>query len=194
MSLQAWQRSPTKKALDIVRTIIKGHSTPLTTHQLYNLAVQHETGRPVTYEREHNHASNQPPHPENAIRSMAYLKRVVLPNLVVRNEVQKIHTTRTLSEEEVQQRLQTMTKAARKTAHLPTTVDEWRWQLKTPPAVKVTPPPEPVFGTEVGVGEDWTHLNRRRRRAREEKISRNVAWMNELKKARDNASEQSQAA
>jgi hypothetical protein len=36
---------------------------------------------------------------------------------------------------------------------------------------------EAAFGAEVGVGEDWDHLNRRRRRAREEKVERDVRWM-----------------
>lgn len=46
-------------------------------------------------------------------------------------------------------------------------------------------PPKPkkeykVFGTEVGVGEDWSHLNKRRRRAREGKVERDVAWLKDL--------------
>jgi hypothetical protein len=44
---------------------------------------------------------------------------------------------------------------------------------------------EEVFGAEVGVGEDWSHLNKRRRRAREEKVSRDVKWIRKLQKARN---------
>jgi hypothetical protein len=43
-----------------------------------------------------------------------------------------------------------------------------------------------VFGWEVGVGEDWSHLNKRlgRRRAREEKVARDVKWLEKLQSAR----------
>jgi len=43
---------------------------------------------------------------------------------------------------------------------------------------------EEVLGAEVGVGEDWGHLNKRRRRAREEKVKKDVKWMNKVSKAR----------
>ncbi len=42
-----------------------------------------------------------------------------------------------------------------------------------------------VSGTGVGVGEDWSHLNRRRRRAREEKVGRDVKWMGRVRRARE---------
>ena len=45
-----------------------------------------------------------------------YLKRVVLPRLVTQGEVEQIHLKVTLSAEELQQRLQSMTKAQRKSA------------------------------------------------------------------------------
>jgi hypothetical protein len=45
---------------------------------------------------------------------------------------------------------------------------------------------EEVFGLEVGVGKDWCHLNKRlgRRRAREEKVARDVKWLEKLQSAR----------
>jgi hypothetical protein len=43
---------------------------------------------------------------------------------------------------------------------------------------------EEVFGTEVGVGEDWGHLNKRRRRAREGKVARDVKWLEKVQRAR----------
>lgn len=50
-------------------------------------------------------------------------------------------------------------------------------------------PPKPkkepkVFGTEVGVGEDWSHLNKRRQRAREGKVTRDVVWMKDVETLR----------
>jgi hypothetical protein len=41
-----------------------------------------------------------------------------------------------------------------------------------------------VFGTEVGVGMDWGHLNKRRLRARREKVSRAVAFLKEVQDLR----------
>ena len=102
-------------------------------------------------------------------------------------EVEKFHTARTLSDEEIQHRLATMTKSARKAKgdSLPTKTDVWLWRARERPP----PPPEPkkekpVFGAEVGVGEDWSHLNKRRQRAREEKVARDVTWLRDLRKIR----------
>ena len=44
-----------------------------------------------------------------------------------------------------------------------------------------------VFGEPVGAGEDWGHLNRRRRRVREEKVARDVKWMRKVERAREDA-------
>ena len=68
---------------------------------------------------------------------------------------------------------------------MPTTTDVWLWRTRTRPS----PPPEPkkekpVFGVEVGVGEDWSHLNKRRQRARGEKVARDVTWLRDLEKIR----------
>jgi len=102
-------------------------------------------------------------------------------------EVEKFHTARTLSDEEIQHRLATMSKSARKAKgdSLPTKTDVWLWRARERPP----PPPEPkkekpVFGAEVGVGEDWSHLNKRRQRARGEKVARDVTWLRDLRKIR----------
>ena len=102
-------------------------------------------------------------------------------------EIEKFHTARTLSDEEIQHRLATMSKSARKAKgdSLPTKTDVWLWRARERPP----PPPEPkkakpVFGAEVGVGEDWSHLNKRRQRAREGKVARDVTWLKDLQKIR----------
>lgn len=41
-----------------------------------------------------------------------------------------------------------------------------------------------AFGAEVGVGEDWGHLNRRRRGTRGEKVQRDVKWMRKVQRVR----------
>lgn len=69
-------------------------------------------------------------------------------------------------------------------------VSTWMWQLvdksSRESALEGTKKDEDeeVFGAEVGVGEDWSHLNKRRRRAREEKVARDVKWLEKLQTAR----------
>ena len=67
-------------------------------------------------------------------------------------------------------------------------VSTWMWQLvdKTESSLEGTKKDkdEEVFGAEVGVGEDWSHLNKRRRRAREGKVARDVKWIEQLQSAR----------
>ena len=117
-----------------------------------------------------------------------YLKTVILPHMRDNiREIEKYHAVRTLSDEEMQHRLATMSKSARKAKGelLPTTTDVWLWRTRARPS----PPPEPkkekpVFGIEVGVGEDWSHLNKRRQRARGEKVARDVTWLRDLEKIR----------
>lgn len=102
-------------------------------------------------------------------------------------EVEKYHTVQTLSAEEIQHRLAVMSKSARKAKGnlSSTTIGVWLWRMtarpQTPPKLKEE---EPVFGAEVGVGEDWSHLNKRRQRAREEKVTRDVAWLKDLESIR----------
>jgi hypothetical protein len=85
----------------------------------------------------------------------------------------------------------TMSKAhAKKTsvAALSQSVSTWMWELEDKPkesTLEGTKKVEvEVFGAEVGVGEDWGHLNKRRRRAREEKVAKDVKWIEKLKGAR----------
>ena len=63
----------------------------------------------------------------------------------------------------------------------PTHRSVWRWEI---PVRKVPAEKKEIFGKEVGVGEDWSHLNKRRQRKREEKVERDVAWLKELEEAR----------
>jgi len=107
---------------------------------------------------------------------------VVLPALLASHKVDKVHTMKTLSTAEVDQRLSNMTNAAKKSkksASLASTpIDSWLWRIRTqPPPQKVVPPPREIFGKEVGAGEDWGHLNKRRRRSRVGKVQRDVQGM-----------------
>ena len=133
------------------------------------------------------------PTPSHTEITNRYLKETILPYMARHNQLEKIHTARTLSKEETQQRLATMTKAARKAKSdsLSITVDVWLWRTmkQGKPAAVVAPivKEEPVvFGAEVGVGEDWSHLNKRRRRAREGKVARDVSWLKDLNALKHN--------
>jgi hypothetical protein len=69
-------------------------------------------------------------------------------------------------------------------------VSTWMWQLVDKPSKESSlegtkkDEVEETFGAEVGVGEDWSHLNKRRRRVREEKVARDVKWLEKLQSAR----------
>ena len=73
---------------------------------------------------------------------------------------------------------QEVSHAASAAAPAPVTV--WIWKpvdktkLPRPASLK---PPRKIFGIEVGVGADWSHLNKRRRRARFGKVRRDVSAM-----------------
>lgn len=73
---------------------------------------------------------------------------------------------------------QEMSQAAAASAPAPVTVWVWKTvdksKIHKPPIPK---PPRQVFGTEVGVGEDWSHLSKRRQRTRVGKVRRDVATM-----------------
>ncbi|KAG1791488.1 uncharacterized protein BJ212DRAFT_1292207, partial [Suillus subaureus] len=58
--------------------------------------------------------STRSPHPEHPMWSLQYLKRMVLPDLVNLNKVENLCTKRTLSQAEIDHRLQMVRKAARK--------------------------------------------------------------------------------
>jgi hypothetical protein len=68
-------------------------------------------------------------------------------------------------------------------------VSTWMWELvdksKESSLEDTKKDRDEVFGTEVGVGEDWSHLNKRRQRARGEKVTRDVKWMKKLESARE---------
>ena len=116
----------------------------------------------------------------------------MLPDLLQRKEVGLVHSQRTLTQDEINARLASMTKAQRARAGTlsTATISSWLWQARdyTPPPV-VVKEEKATFGTEVGVGEDWSHLNRRRRRAREMKVKRDVKWMRKLQHAKETAEE-----
>jgi hypothetical protein len=116
------------------------------------------------------------------------LKKRVLPALQEQQVIEKIHTTRTLTPADIEQRLPTTFKVARRRREEALSgkpVSVWLWQLQknVPPKEEKTPEKRP-FGWEVGVGQDWSHLSKRRAQSRQEKIQRDTFFLDEVRKAR----------
>lgn len=115
----------------------------------------------------------------------------MLSELQKAGEVEKVHEKRSIPPEEIENLRAHLSKSTRKKGPLPTHAELWRWQLKAPRQEEPPKTEKKLFGTEVGVGEDWSHLNKRRQRAREEKVASDVQWMKELEAARKNSRETS---
>ena len=113
---------------------------------------------------------------------ISYLKRIVLPTLVRQRWIEKVHSVREMTAEELAARKNAPAKSARKAAEQGM-AHEWFWQRRI---IQVQNPPKPkeVFGAAVGVGEDISHLNKRRQRSRQEKVAADVEWLHDLEKAR----------
>ncbi|TFK41688.1 hypothetical protein BDQ12DRAFT_678344, partial [Crucibulum laeve] len=161
-----------KEGLRIVKTVVATNpsSSGLTTAEIYKLAIQQRPSASfqpwsvppppskITYGKGGDQRIDGPlpPHLEHPIRSMAYLKNTVLP-VLEGNVIQKVEMAR------------------KKGATSTTSV--WKWKAvdkSTLPKPRIPQPPKKIFGSEVGVGEDWSHLNKRRRRARYGKVRRDV--------------------
>lgn len=89
---------------------------------------------------------------------------------------------RPMTPEELAARKDNLPKSARQAAEQGM-AHEWAWRQK-PVHPRNPPKPKVVFGQEVGVGEDFSHLSKRRQRTREETVTREVEWLHELEKAR----------
>ncbi|KAK7683100.1 hypothetical protein QCA50_013773 [Cerrena zonata] len=178
----------TENALNVVRSVLDKSTEPLTTQNLWKRVVREEAtllGTSAKVDPSHHATSTDPPFPTHAVRSVRHLKHFVLPELVRQERVKKIHSVRKLTQEEIDHRLSLLSKSAREKSQISTTTDVWMW-TKTTPRPKPAPQPEPEpFGKAVGEGEDWGHLNRRRRRAREEKVANDVKWLHALERARE---------
>ncbi|KAG1733826.1 hypothetical protein EDB19DRAFT_1999974 [Suillus lakei] len=188
-----WPRHCLPSVRDLVRGIVVSSTTPLSTKDIYNLALKQTVIQLVSDESpEHNvpkkehptivrgitrQPSTRPPHPEHPVRSL--------------------HEH---SQTEIDHRLQTVAKAVRKEQAVSVAAprNTWLWRMTASP-----PPPKPLpastfskseslglprfTAADVGVGEDWSHLNKRRQRARKEKVERDLKWMWMLQAAKREA-------
>jgi hypothetical protein len=107
-----------------------------------------------------------------------YLKHT-LKSLVRTHDVKKVHIKRTLTPAELEQRKATMSKSQLKKTALSLPVSTWLWQLDDE-LVKQ----REEEASEAEFGEDWGYLNKRRRRARVEKVARDVKWAQKVERAR----------
>jgi len=196
--LLAWPKQASSEARNIVLGVIKSHNEPISTRDIFKLAVKvpappGANAEPLTpWAKYLKNSKPAPPYPDHPVRSLSYLKRTVLENLVRTRDIKKVHIKRVLSPAEIEQRKATMYKSHAKKSSVAAVshpVSTWMWQLvdkSKESSLEGTKKDEDeeVFGAEVGVGEDWSHLNKRRRRAREEKVARDVKWMEKVQRAR----------
>ncbi|TFK47571.1 hypothetical protein OE88DRAFT_1665775 [Heliocybe sulcata] len=202
--LWAWAPHATSEALRIVRNVLKSSGSPMSPKEIFKHAVaqvpEHpvDPPPPIIYRERRSGSVKQvpyPPHPEHPIRSYRYLKTVVLPAMEHRYEIEKFHTKAPLSASEIQGRLASLSKNARKAkeaAITGTLQDVWLWRVRTTPPSEVEEKAKrkvetkvlKVVGSEVGAGRDMKHLNRRRLNAREKKVKKAVKFMNAVQHAR----------
>ncbi|KAH9896653.1 hypothetical protein C8Q73DRAFT_642221 [Cubamyces lactineus] len=162
-------RHASVEARQLVLSLLKEEKQPLTVQEIYNLSQKRNL---------------QTPDGSPIFPSMRYLKKVVLPELADAGKLQKVHERLKLTEEQLKALRERMGKSTYGLTGVPSSVELWRWQIKEP-ETKEPEPVKQVFGKEVGVGADWSHLNKRRQRAREEKVKKDVQWLKELERARN---------
>lgn len=105
-----------------------------------------------------------------------YLKKVVLPHLAKEGKVEKFHTKVDSNKTDVW--------LWRATNKKPKAVPDTSTTDALPAGIADLPP------AAVGVGEDWGHLNKRRRRARERKVARDLRLMTRIQDAKREAARQ----
>ncbi|KAG5642602.1 hypothetical protein DXG03_002500 [Asterophora parasitica] len=173
-----------KEGVAIVRRILarKALPTGYTTQELYKLTLKEAPS--AVYEAPERHIlptapkyttggevlsrtpPPAPPNPNHPVRSIKFLKRDILPVLEGQKELYKTRT----------ERIPQHAKKSKDTAPSPTQT-VWVW-LPIPFAQRPKPPipeaPKEVFGVDLGVGEDLSHLSKRRERSRRAKIRRDV--------------------
>ncbi|KAI0769743.1 hypothetical protein BD413DRAFT_477129 [Trametes elegans] len=170
-------RTSTPESRTTVLSLLR-EKQALTIQELYTLAQQRQQEQ---QRQAIDSGATNPPEP--AIPSMRYLKKVVLTELAEAGEVEKVHRRHQYTPEEFEALRAQMSKAQRASASREVALFQWQIKRAQPPPPAAAEDVRP-FGAEVGVGADWGHLNRRRRRAREGKVDRDVEWMKELSKAR----------
>ncbi|KZT22782.1 hypothetical protein NEOLEDRAFT_1180684 [Neolentinus lepideus HHB14362 ss-1] len=196
MSLYAWTPYVTAEALRIVRNVMKSTGNPMSTKEIFKLAVAQKPQKPIDppppiIKVRKDGSIKQipyPSHPEHPIRSVRYLKQVVLPAMEHSLEIEKFHTKAALSQTEIEGRLASLSKSANKAKQAAisgTLQSVWLWRFRSePPPQQEKEELEKLYGEEVGVGRDLSHLSKRRRAARVKKVEKAVKFMRSVQLAR----------
>ena len=109
------------------------------------------------------------------LKNIRFLKKDILGSLKASHEIKMVPEARSSP---IPLPTGSLTKREKKLVRTSTTA--WVWKCIPPEDRPKPPPPKPekfVFGREVGVGLDTSHLNKRRRIARVGKVSRAVDKM-----------------
>ncbi|TFL07366.1 hypothetical protein BDV98DRAFT_557745 [Pterulicium gracile] len=192
-ALKAASAARVDAGLVVIRKILTENTSGLTTQELYRLALKEKAPSsfrvPAPVERYVPPAGRQsppePPHPQHPIHSMSFLKHHILPVLEQKGEFRKSRITRTIEQRQAAPS-QSSGKGKRKDASASsasspsatvttTTVDAFVWRpfagpRRIPDKALQWPQNKPL-GEELGIGEDWSHLNKRRQRARTRKLA-----------------------
>ncbi|KZT66552.1 hypothetical protein DAEQUDRAFT_758670 [Daedalea quercina L-15889] len=195
--LRPWPQHATREARQLVLSILRSQKEPVAAKDLYKLVVESEVQKsdmPAANPDQTVFPSSgnrpMPPHPQHTIRSMRYFRGQVLADLMRTKDVRRVYMQRELTHEEVQEHKRTLKQGARKQSEFLTAHGVWRYECRNRPTPQ-KPKEEHVFGEEVGVGADWSHLNRRRQRSRILSVVRDVRWLRKLEKARGEALQES---
>ncbi|KAE9408529.1 hypothetical protein BT96DRAFT_913705 [Gymnopus androsaceus JB14] len=138
-----------------------------------------------------------PPHPEHPVRSIRFLKTHVLPVLEGQKEIRLAQGKRFTVVPEAKVEAKTKkgkgkgkgnaaSASASSAPQQPISHNVMVWMPTQKPRIEkqiLPSPPATLSGAAVGVGEDWGHLNRRRKGARDEKVKRDFALMVRVKSA-----------
>ncbi|KAI6025540.1 hypothetical protein EDC04DRAFT_2722048, partial [Pisolithus marmoratus] len=174
--LHEWPRYCLPNARKIALDIIKANP-PLSTQDIFRLAngstaAQPQVARPPKFT---GYRGVKPPFTGSQIRSVRYLKKVVLPSLANDKEIEKFHTRIEIKQSRITDVWLWRANDRKQSALLPKAATENQaGVVDLPPAA-------------VGVGEDWSHLNKRRQRAREKKVERDLKLMTTLQNTLDNS-------
>ncbi|EMD31938.1 hypothetical protein CERSUDRAFT_99920 [Gelatoporia subvermispora B] len=198
-----FRKTATPQARRIVLDVLAAQQKPLTIQELWNCVVQHESqtqgnSPPAVAAFGPSAGSGEQitaPYSHHIIPSMRFLKQEVVPSLRASAHIEQIHRRETLTPDEQARRLGMLSKASQKSkaAQLAAAVSVWRWQLREKRPDDSVPEEKTRFGEEVGVGADWSHLNRRRQNSRVDKVKRDVRWLKELDKARQEGADAAQS-
>ncbi|KAF9482720.1 hypothetical protein BDN70DRAFT_874741 [Pholiota conissans] len=185
--------------IDIVRNIFRTQQFPdgVSTKQLYKLAVQEPAPPgfepyplprpPARAVPKTRHGKSKiivpeardlyPSHPDHPIRSIRFLKAEILASMKASSEIGTFRQPKAAARLAAEEASATTEKEKKKLA-----ASQMEFVWKPLPPKQAPPPPQKkeVFGVEVGVGADYSHLNKRRQRARVEKISLAVQKMKDI--------------